>query len=77
MNAQNECRTRNHCHVYGKIIDSLGKPVEFVSLVLLTNQPQMVCLNFSYRFGKIDMSLFKRQNMKSQQEGMQNGMQMQ
>ncbi len=42
----------------------------------LTN-PQMVRLNFSYRFGKMDMSLFKRQNMKSQQEGMQNGMQMQ
>ena len=42
----------------------------------LTN-PQMVRLNFSYRFGKMDMSLFKRQNMKGQQEGMQNGMQMQ
>lgn len=42
----------------------------------LTN-PQMVRLNFSYRFGKMDMSLFKRQNTKSQQEGMQNGMQMQ
>lgn len=41
----------------------------------LTN-PQMIRLNFSYRFGKMDMSLFKRQNMKSQQEGM-NGMQMQ
>ena len=37
--------------------------------------PQMVRLNFSYRFGKIDMSLFKRQNMKSQAEGMQGGMQ--
>jgi ribosomal protein S9 len=37
--------------------------------------PQMVRLNFSYRFGKIDMSLFKRQNMKSQSEGMQGGMQ--
>ncbi len=37
--------------------------------------PQMIRLNFSYRFGKIDMSLFKRQNMKSQAEGMQGGMQ--
>lgn len=37
--------------------------------------PQMVKLNFSYRFGKIDMSLFKRQNMKGQAEGMQGGMQ--
>ncbi|WP_238806826.1 outer membrane beta-barrel family protein [Emticicia aquatica] len=42
----------------------------------LTN-PQMIRVNFSYRFGKMDMSLFKRQNTKSQQEGMQNGMQMQ
>jgi outer membrane receptor protein involved in Fe transport len=37
--------------------------------------PQMIKLNFSYRFGKIDMSLFKRQNMKGQAEGMQGGMQ--
>ena len=29
--------------------------------------PQMVRLNFAYRFGKIDMSLFKRKNMKSDQ----------
>ena len=35
------------------------------------NNPQMVRLNFSYRFGKMDASLFKRQNMKSQAEGMQ------
>jgi ferric enterobactin receptor len=27
--------------------------------------PQMIRLNFAYRFGKIDMSLFKRKNMKS------------
>lgn len=39
------------------------------------NNPQMIRLNLSYRFGKMDMSLFKRQNMKSQGEGMQNGMQ--
>lgn len=39
------------------------------------NNPQMIRVNFSYRFGKMDVSLFKRQNMKSQQEGMQNGMQ--
>ncbi|HTL10277.1 MAG TPA: outer membrane beta-barrel protein, partial [Chitinophagaceae bacterium] len=29
--------------------------------------PQMVRLNFAYRFGKIDMSLFKRKNMKGEQ----------
>jgi hypothetical protein len=29
--------------------------------------PQMVRLNIAYRFGKIDMSLFKRKNMKGEQ----------
>jgi outer membrane receptor protein involved in Fe transport len=37
--------------------------------------PQMVRLNFSYRFGKVDVSLFKRKNLKGEQEGIQNGMQ--
>jgi hypothetical protein len=37
--------------------------------------PQIVRLNFSYRFGKFDMSLFKRKNLKGDAEGMQNGMQ--
>ncbi|MDQ6901395.1 MAG: TonB-dependent receptor [Bacteroidota bacterium] len=36
---------------------------------------QMVRLNFSYRFGKVDVSLFKRKNLKGEQEGIQNGMQ--
>lgn len=35
------------------------------------NNPQMVRINFAYRFGKMDATLFKRQNMKSQGEGMQ------
>ncbi|MFL5744932.1 MAG: TonB-dependent receptor domain-containing protein [Niastella sp.] len=37
--------------------------------------PQVVRVNFSYRFGKFDASLFKRKNTKGDQEGMQNGMQ--
>ena len=37
--------------------------------------PQVVRLSVSYRFGKFDTSLFKRKNMKSEQEGMQEGMQ--
>ena len=36
----------------------------------LTN-PHMFKINFTYRFGKMDASLFKRQNNKSQGEGMQ------
>lgn len=39
------------------------------------NNPQMIRLNFSYRFGKMDATLFKRQNMKSQGEGMQSATQ--
>ncbi len=37
--------------------------------------PQQLRLNFNWRFGKFDVSLFKRKNMKGEQEGMQNGMQ--
>lgn len=33
------------------------------------NNPQMVRLNFTYRFGKMDASLFKRQNTKSNAGG--------
>ncbi|MDB5248905.1 MAG: TonB-dependent receptor [Segetibacter sp.] len=39
------------------------------------NNPQMVKLNFSYRFGKMDISVFKRQSSKS--TGTQDAMQMQ
>lgn len=38
------------------------------------SNPQMVRVNFSYRFGKMDISLFKRQNLKS--TGNQDAMQM-
>lgn len=33
--------------------------------------PQMVRFTLAYRFGKVDMSLFKRKNMKGMNEGMQ------
>ncbi len=33
--------------------------------------PQLLRLNFTYRFGKIDVSLFKRKNLQGQGEGMQ------
>jgi outer membrane receptor protein involved in Fe transport len=36
--------------------------------------PQLVRLNFNWRFGKLDMSLFKRKNVRGEAEGMQNGM---
>ena len=37
--------------------------------------PQIVRVNFSYRFGKFDAALFKRKNMRGESEGMQNSMQ--
>jgi len=37
--------------------------------------PQMFRLNFSYRFGKMDLSLFKRKNMKQDMSGATDGMQ--
>lgn len=40
-----------------------------------TRDPQIVRLNFSFHFGKTDVSLFKRKNMKAEQEGIQGGMQ--
>jgi outer membrane receptor protein involved in Fe transport len=36
--------------------------------------PQVVRLNFNWRFGKFDISLFRRKNMRSEAEGVQNGM---
>jgi hypothetical protein len=36
--------------------------------------PQVVRLNFNWRFGKFDVSLFKRKNMRSETEGIQNGL---
>ncbi|MBK5270514.1 MAG: TonB-dependent receptor, partial [Bacteroidia bacterium] len=37
--------------------------------------PQMFRLNLAYRFGKVDMSLFKRKNMKQDMQGATEGMQ--
>jgi len=38
---------------------------------------QVLRLNFNYRFGKIDASLFKRKNVKTGMDSMQEGSQMQ
>jgi hypothetical protein len=38
---------------------------------------QVLRLNFGWRFGKFDVSLFKRKNIRSGMEGMQEGMNMQ
>ena len=33
--------------------------------------PQMIRLNFGWRFGKFDLNVFKRKNMKGEQEAIQ------
>ena len=37
--------------------------------------PQVLRLSFNYRFGKMDVSLFKKKSMKSEMENMQNAQQ--
>lgn len=55
--------------------DQYSQGAGFEQYYYRLNNPQMVRLTVALRFGKVDMSLFKRQNLKGQQEGMQNGMQ--
>ena len=47
----------------------------FVQNTFRRRDPQFFRINFNWRFGKFDVSLFKRKNMKGDAEGMQNGMQ--
>ncbi len=47
----------------------------FVQNTFRRRDPQFFRLNFNWRFGKFDTSLFKRKNMRGETEGMQNSMQ--
>jgi outer membrane receptor protein involved in Fe transport len=47
----------------------------FTQEALRTRDQQFFRLNFAYRFGKLDVALFKKKNMKGDQENMQNSMQ--
>jgi outer membrane receptor protein involved in Fe transport len=47
----------------------------FVQENLRRRDPQVLRLNFAWRFGKMDVSLFKRKNMRGEMEGMQNATQ--
>jgi outer membrane receptor protein involved in Fe transport len=53
---------------------SFSESVFFVQDNTRRRDPQLVRLNFNWRFGKLDISLFKRKNMRGEAEGMQNGM---
>ena len=45
----------------------------FIQDVFRRRDPQLLRLNFSWRFGKFDPNLFKRKNMKGEREGMNTG----
>ena len=47
----------------------------FIQNSFRRRDPQFFRLNFNWRFGKFDTSLFKRKNMRGDAEGLQNGIQ--
>ncbi|HYJ37925.1 MAG TPA: outer membrane beta-barrel protein [Chitinophagaceae bacterium] len=47
----------------------------FIQDAVRRRDAQVLRLNFNLRFGKFDVSLFKRKNMRGEQEGIQGGMQ--
>ncbi|MBC7848355.1 MAG: TonB-dependent receptor, partial [Chitinophagaceae bacterium] len=55
--------------------DVYSESAFFVQNSFRRRDPQFFRLNFNWRFGKFDMSLFKRKNMRGESEGVQNGMQ--
>jgi len=52
--------------------DIHSEDLYFTQDVFRRRDPQILRLNFSWRFGKFDPNLFKRKNMKNQNEGMDN-----
>ncbi|MFY0254080.1 outer membrane beta-barrel protein [Chitinophaga sp. 30R24] len=51
--------------------DQYSESPYFTQYYSRLRDPQMIRLNFAYRFGKIDASLFKRKNMGAGMQGMQ------
>lgn len=58
-----------------KLFSTHSESVYFVQDNERRRDPQVLRLNFSYRFGKIDVSLFKKKNMKGEMDSMQNASQ--
>ncbi|MFM7838636.1 MAG: outer membrane beta-barrel protein, partial [Chitinophagaceae bacterium] len=67
LNFSDALRTRRN--------DVYSEAPYFIQNAFRRRDPQFFRLNFNWRFGKLDMSLFKRKSMKGEMEGMQNGMQ--
>jgi len=58
-----------------RVYSTHSESIYFIQDNIRRRDPQVARLNFNWRFGKFDVSLFKRKNLKGEQEGMQNGMQ--
>ncbi len=58
-----------------RIYDASTSSDFFVQSLQRRRDPQIFRLQFQYRFGKMDTSLFRRKNMKGEMEGMREGMQ--
>lgn len=58
-----------------RVSDVYTESFSFTQDARRTRDPQFFRLNFAWRFGKFDVSLFKRKNQKADQESLQNGMQ--
>jgi outer membrane receptor protein involved in Fe transport len=55
-----------------KVYATHAESADFVQDNERRRDPQVVRLNFNWRFGKFDVSLFKRKNLKGEMENMQN-----
>jgi hypothetical protein len=49
--------------------DVHSQSADYIQDVFRRRDPQVLRLNFSWRFGKFDPNLFKRKNMKNQNDG--------
>ncbi|MBL0146295.1 MAG: TonB-dependent receptor family protein [Chitinophagaceae bacterium] len=58
-----------------KVYATHSQDVYFIQDNQRRRDPQVVRLNFNWRFGKFDIALFKRKNMKGEMEGMQGAQQ--
>jgi hypothetical protein len=52
-----------------QLYKTYSESIYFTQLSSRRRDPQILRLNFSYRFGKFDTSLFKRKNTKSDMGG--------
>lgn len=55
-----------------KLYSTYAASADFVQNTERRRDPQVARLNFNWRFGKFDVSLFKRKNLKGEMENMQN-----